>query len=220
MKALAASGGGLAKRLLRLLANVIALPLVACYRAELLLWPRRRHTIFQGYSQLLSLWPGASGSFVRRAFYGFTLRRCSRDCTIGFGSIFATPEAEIGDHAYIGAFCMIGHVNIGNDVLIGSNVDILSGRHQHSFDRLDLPVRLQGGAYTSVTIGDDAWIGNGACIMEDIGTQAIVAARAVVTKPVPPRAIVGGNPATPIGERGQPTSPRHERRPSESIITR
>jgi len=48
-----------------------------------------------------------------------------------------------------------------------------------------------------VVIGADVWIGRGATIMSGvmIGHGAIVAAKAVVTKTVPPYAIVAGNPA-------------------------
>jgi len=46
-------------------------------------------------------------------------------------------------------------------------------------------------------IGNDVWIGHGAFILPGvkIGTGAVVAARAVVTKDVPPYAIVAGSPA-------------------------
>jgi len=183
------------------LASLVVLPLVGAYRLAAALWPARQDDLFQGYSELFSLWPGMSGNVIRRAFYRSTLRRCSAECAIGFGTLFATAEVDIGEHVYIGAKCMIGHVTIGDHALIGSNVDILSGKRQHHFDRLDVPIRLQGGTYTRVTIGADAWVGNGATILDDVGSQAIVAAGAVVVKPVPPRAIVGGNPATVLGHR-------------------
>ncbi|OYW66830.1 MAG: chloramphenicol acetyltransferase [Bosea sp. 12-68-7] len=56
------------------------------------------------------------------------------------------------------------------------------------------------GSHTSrgdVTIGHDVWLGSQSLILSGvtIGTGAVVAARAVVTRDVPPYAIVGGNPA-------------------------
>jgi hypothetical protein len=47
------------------------------------------------------------------------------------------------------------------------------------------------------TIGNDVWIGHGAFISPGvtIGDGAVVAGHAVVTRDVPPYAIVGGNPA-------------------------
>lgn len=54
-----------------------------------------------------------------------------------------------------------------------------------------------------VTIGHDVWLGSGAIIMSGvtIGHGAVVAAHAIVTKDVPPYAIVGGNPAKVIRYR-------------------
>lgn len=52
-------------------------------------------------------------------------------------------------------------------------------------------------------IGNDVWFGHGCTIMPGvtIGDGAIIGARAVVTKDVPPYTIVGGNPAKPIRQR-------------------
>ena len=54
-----------------------------------------------------------------------------------------------------------------------------------------------------IVIGNDVWIGYEAVIMAGvhIGNGAIIAARAVVTKDVPPYTIVGGIPAKPIRKR-------------------
>ena len=54
-----------------------------------------------------------------------------------------------------------------------------------------------------IVIGNDVWIGYEAVIMAGvhIGDGAIIAARAVVTKDVPPYTIVGGTPAKEIRKR-------------------
>ena len=54
-----------------------------------------------------------------------------------------------------------------------------------------------------VTIGNDVWIGNGATILSGVtvGNGAVIGACAVVTKDVPPYAIVAGNPAKIIRYR-------------------
>ena len=193
-----------AKGILEGVAFVFALPFLLLYRLAVVVLPNHRERVFQDFSQLLSLWPGVSGSTVRRAFYRRTLRRCSRTCTFGFGAVFATPDVEIGERVGIGLFCNIGHATFGDDILLGSNIMILSGRHQHGTDRLDIPMRQQPGSYSRVAIASDVWIGSGAIIMADVSSGAVVSAGAVVVKPVPARSIVGGNPARVIGERGAP----------------
>jgi acetyltransferase-like isoleucine patch superfamily enzyme len=190
------------KRLMDALAFVLVLPWLIGYHVSTKLMPGRRESLFQSYSQSLSLRPGITGVFLRRAFYRRTLTKCSLESAIGFGTTFAVPDVEIGSGVSIGNYCNIGQVTIGDDSLIGPNAQILSGKHQHTFDRLDVPIRRQGGYRTRVHIGRDVWIGNHAIVLEDVADQAVVAAGAIVNKPVPPRAMVAGNPARCIGERG------------------
>jgi acetyltransferase-like isoleucine patch superfamily enzyme len=192
------------KRVLDWTALVAASPLAAVCLAAARLAPGRREPVFQACSQAVSLWPGVPGDFLRRAFYRMTLAGITEDCSIHFGTIFATPAVWIGRGVYIGANCNIAHCRIGDDTLLGSNVTILSGNRQHHFDRLDVPIRRQGGTHRTLSIGRDAWIGNGAIVLDDVGDQAIVAAGAVVTRPVAERSIVGGNPARVIGSRDAP----------------
>ena len=110
---------------------------------------------FTAISQLLSLLPGKSGSYLRVAFYRHTMRHCSADSFIGFGSVFSQTDTHIGSGVYIGPQCNIGGSRIGNDCLLGSAVHVLSGKKQHSLTRLDIPVRDQGGVFRSVAIGED-----------------------------------------------------------------
>lgn len=60
--------------------------------------------------------------------------------------------------------------------------------------------------FKPISIGNDVYIGHGAMVMPGvtIGDGAVVAAMAVVTKNVPPYAIVGGNPARIIRMRHDP----------------
>jgi len=116
-------------------------PLVAALRAEqALVGPDRADALFQTYSQLVSLVPGTTGEFLRRAFYAATLPRCGRDLTVGFGTVFSKQGITAGDRVYVGMHCTLGHVLLGDHVTIGSNVDILSGAGQHNFDDPDRPI--------------------------------------------------------------------------------
>ena len=75
----------------------------------------------------------------------------------------------------------------------------------HNFGRLDIPMNQQGNSpYKKVVIDDDVLIGRRVIIMPSvhIGSGAIVAAGAVVTKNVMPNSIVGGVPVEHIKFRG------------------
>ncbi|HHQ47343.1 MAG TPA: acyltransferase [Acidobacteria bacterium] len=144
-----------------------------------------------------------------------------RVITIASDTIIAHAAAlqAKGARIEIGPGCGIGpqslllategsDITLGPDVLLAPRVAVLGGGNYH-IDRLDLPIRLQGVREGEpVVLEGDNWIGTGAVILGGvrIGRGAIVAAGAVVTRTVPPRAIVGGVPARIIGER-QPAEP-------------
>ena len=158
---------------------------------------------FQGFSQFFSLFPGVLGNYVRRAFYCLALKRCAWNCSIGFGTIFSSPLAEIGNDVYIGSHCTLGDVTIANDVLLGSNVDIINGAKQHYIDDLEIPIREQGGEYPKVFIGEDTWIGNGALVSSSIGKKCVIGAHSVVVKPIDDYSIAVGNPARILKKRNE-----------------
>ena len=188
------------KAMARGLARVLAFPVWVVYRMKaLVLDPDRA---FHDGSQVVSLVPGIVGDWIRREFYRLSLDACADDCCISFGTVMSKRGARIGRRVYVGPGCSLGLVTLADDVLLASHVDILSGAAQHRFDRLDIPVREQGGTVTRVTVGRDAWVGERALVMADVGEQAVVGAASVVTKPVPPRAIAVGTPARVVGTRG------------------
>ena len=89
-------------------------------------------------------------------------------------------------------------VEIGNQVLIGPNVQIYTATHP-----LDAKTRNSWLEYAKpVSIGNNVWIGGGAIIYPgvSIGDGVVIAGGAVVTKSVPDNAVVGGNPAKIIKE--------------------
>lgn len=188
------------KAAVRGVARLFALPPWIAYRLKALVMDPDR--AFHDSSQAVSLIPGTVGDYVRREFYRMALAACSDDCCISFGTVMSKRGARIGRRAYIGPGCSLGLVTLEDDVLLAAHVDVLSGAAQHRFDRLDIPVREQGGTVTRVTVGRDAWLGERALVMADVGEQAVVGAASVVTKPIPPRAIAVGTPARVVGTRG------------------
>lgn len=168
-----------------------------------------KHETFYGFSQLYSLLPGRIGSYLRWGFYRLTLKSVGYEAVFGFGCVFSTPETEVGARAYIGPGCNVGHCRIGEDVLLGSGVHVLSGFKQHRFDRLDKPIREQGGEFICISIGQDCWIGNLAVIGADIGAHSVIGAGSVVQKPLPDYAVAAGAPARVLRDRREtpPASP-------------
>jgi acetyltransferase-like isoleucine patch superfamily enzyme len=156
---------------------------------------------FSGWSQAFSLIPGITGVYLRRAFYRLVLARCSDDAHLGFGSVFSHPTTTIGRGAYVGVFCCLGDVSLGDDVLVGSHVAIANGGRQHGIERLDVPIREQPGQWPRITIGRDSWIGDRAVVMADVGKQCVIGAGSVVTRAMPDRAIAVGVPARVIRYR-------------------
>jgi len=156
---------------------------------------------FQSMSQLVSLLPGLTGNYIRRAFYYLALKKCSLDCCISFGTIFSSEKATIGKNVYIGTNCTIGDVDIEDDVLLGSNVDIINGSKQHYINRIDIPIREQGGEYPKITIGKDTWIGNGSLVMANVGSKCVIGAASNVIKDIEDYSIAVGNPAKIIRKR-------------------
>lgn len=128
--------------------------------------------------------------------------------TIGEGSsIFmncrfdCTGSLSIGKDSVINGFCRIdtrGGVTIGSNVSISEEVIILTADHNE--DLLGIIDRKK-----KVTIGDYVWIGTRAMILPGvtIGTGAVIAAGAVVTKDVEPLAVVAGVPAKLLKYRSE-----------------
>ncbi len=153
-------------------------------------------------TELLCIIPGILGRYLRGGFLKWVLEAYDPSASVGFGTTFSKPGARIGPNVYIGGYCSIGLVTIESQVLVASGVFITSGSRQHGIDDLTLPIRLQPGVNERVTLCEGCWIGTNAVVMANVGKGAVVAAGAVVTKPVPDNAIVGGVPAKLVRFRG------------------
>lgn len=146
---------------------------------------------------------------------GYTLRRvlvrhifesCGKDAIIKKGAIFGKGnKIRIGNNSQIGHNARVPFdLTLGNDVIMAPDIIIWSVGHE--FSRTDIPIRLQGETVRKpVVIGNDVWIGQRCIIMPGIhiGDHAVIGAASVVTKDVPPYAVVAGIPAKVLRFRDQ-----------------
>jgi carbonic anhydrase/acetyltransferase-like protein (isoleucine patch superfamily) len=112
-----------------------------------------------------------------------------------WGDITMGADCTLNSHAEVR-----GRARIGNGVRIGPHSSVLGFNHGMQPEQ---PIKDQELVSVGITVGDDVWIGAHAVILDGvtIGDHAVIAAGAIVTKDVARWAIVGGNPARPIGDR-------------------
>lgn len=152
------------------------------------------------------------------------LVRCSigEGCVVGDDTdavgLFMAARGEVGRRtqarntrmgvgSYSGTNCVIKNAEIGNYCCIGWDVSIGGGQHDYAnvgmytdywYERV-FGKRFEGSNEKAlpVVVGSDVWIGAGAIVNGgvEIGTGAVVGAGSVVTRDVPPYAIVVGAPA-------------------------
>ena len=137
-------------------------------------------------------------------------------CEVGARTIL--QEVTMGDYSYVVNDSQITYTTIGKFCSIAAMTRINPGNHpMHRASQAHFTYRAS--AYFSgeadeaeffewrrashVHIGHDVWIGHGAIILpgRSVGTGAVIAGGAVVTKDVPAYTIVAGNPARAIRRR-------------------
>lgn len=111
---------------------------------------------------------------------------------------------RIGRNVSINYGCLlygVGSLEIGDDTRIGAHTIITP--MNHVFDRVDVPIRLQGETAVGVRIGNDVWLGSSVKIVDgvEIGAGCVVGAGSVVTKSLPPYSVAVGVPARVIRKR-------------------
>jgi acetyltransferase-like isoleucine patch superfamily enzyme len=124
------------------------------------------------------------------------------------GTLDDNPNTDlvIGNYVQINWGCYIsgeGGLEIGDRVLIGPNVCILSAGHGYIDDtRL---IQEQGLTYGKIVIEDDVWIGGGSVILQGVKLSkgCVIGGGSTVVKNVPPYAVVGGGPAKVMKWRGK-----------------
>ncbi len=121
---------------------------------------------------------------------------------------YLTDDVRAGRDCTINAFTVVrGRVVLGDGVRIGAHTSLLA--FNHTMSDPDLEVFRQPLTSRGITIGDDVWIGSHVVVLDGVtvGSKAMIAAGAVVTKDVPAGAVVGGNPARVLRWRVPPASP-------------
>ena len=129
---------------------------------------------------------------------------------VGHGCKIRSHEGtvSIGAKSVIGQECTISsyqHVSIGRECVIADRVMLID--FDHGMVEVDRPIRLQGIYKRDVRVGNNVWIGYGACILRGvtIGDNAVIGTSAVVTRDVPANAVVAGVPARILRMREAPT---------------
>jgi acetyltransferase-like isoleucine patch superfamily enzyme len=141
--------------------------------------------------------------------------RLGRWSWLGHGTKIRCHEGvvEIGAKTVMGQECTISafqHVSIGRECVIADRVMLID--FDHGVVEVERPIRLQGIYKRDVRVGNNVWIGYGACILRGVtvGDNAIIGTNAVVTKDVPANAVVAGVPAKLIRMRKAPRYMRFE----------
>jgi acetyltransferase-like isoleucine patch superfamily enzyme len=141
--------------------------------------------------------------------------RLGRWSWLGHGTKIRVHEGfcEIGAKTVLGQECTISafqHVSIGRECVIADRVMLID--FDHGMVEVDRPIRLQGIYKRDVRVGNNVWIGYGACILRGVtvGDNAVIGTNAVVTRDVPANAVVVGVPARVLRMREAPSRMRFE----------
>jgi acetyltransferase-like isoleucine patch superfamily enzyme len=119
--------------------------------------------------------------------------RIGRDCNI-CDHVFVENDVVLGDRVTVKCGVQVWDgVRLSDDVFVGPNVTFTNDRFPRS--------RVYPGSFATTIVGSGASLGANATVLPgvSIGRNAMVGAGAVVTKDVPPNAIVVGNPARIVG---------------------
>lgn len=156
-------------------------------------------------------WQKSSKKIKERAKAYIKRYHTGKHCTFQYGVTFIFEHYHVGklivgDHVLFARDVDVditGDLTIGDGVAISEGAKILTHSHDvfHSKNDMDL-IPLSNRAYeTPLKIGKNVRIGAHAIIMpgvKEIGDNSFISAGAIVTKSVPERVVIAGNPAQVI----------------------
>jgi acetyltransferase-like isoleucine patch superfamily enzyme len=153
-----------------------------------------------GLTERLNRIPFAEGDAIRQAWSELT--GTAVDATF---SLIPPVYSEhglsirVGRNVFINQGCTlndIGGIEIGDDVLIGPRVSLITSGHP-----LDPNQRRRQIVAAPIVIQRNVWLGAGAMVLQGVtvGEDSVVAAGAVVTRDVPSGTLVAGVPAQVVG---------------------
>ena len=157
-----------------------------------------------GLLSLLCIWTGFIPiQTIRMAAYRYLFRvRVGRKTNIYRACELRSPwKISIGEGTSIGDHCILdgrAGLSIGSSVNLSTGVWIWTQQH----DKDDREFKVVG---KGVVIEDYVWLGGRVIVLPGvrIGKGAVVASGSIVTKDVPPFAVMAGMPARKVSERSQ-----------------
>lgn len=130
-------------------------------------------------------------------------------CNFGYGATMNPQNIYMDDYSriqnHLNFISYKGKLIVKKYAAVGAGCTIIPGDHVPT---VGIPQYLSGKLHINdvdgeIVIGEDSWVGAGTILLSHcyIGRGAVVAAGAVVSKPVPPYAVVAGVPAKIIATR-------------------
>lgn len=123
-------------------------------------------------------------------------------------NIDSPNNVKIGSNVYVGpnnTWYGFGGITVGDGTIFAHNVEIMTRNHNYNSDDLESIPYDKTYVNKPVILKENVWVGSNVLIVPGItiGEGVVIGMGAVVTKDVPPYAVVGGNPARIIKYRNK-----------------
>lgn len=139
---------------------------------------------------------------VRLAYLRFLRMKIGKGSTVLRGTqVHTARQISIGERSVVSWRVVLdarGWIEIGDDVVIASDVQLITAEHMVSSPTFE-------ARYAPIKIGRYAWLGTRSMVFlgVTIGEGGVVAGGGVAVRDVPEYVVVGGVPAKPIAERNR-----------------